>query len=125
MAPCAQTATSEIQAGDIMYNDENICYHIRGVVVPGRHLTPASSKWLQLWFPIPFEGQLTSLLSVPRQPTLSRRMGPVPWPKRAKEKAVAPTGASTYTKSIMCTDCTINLGWTNQLESILVVCRQH
>lgn len=89
-------------------------YFSRGVVVPGRHLTPASSKWLQLWFPIGFAGQSTSLLSLPRQPTLSRRMGPVPWPNRAKRKAVAPA----------CAKCTNSQTWLHLLVSIELTCRR-
>ena len=68
----------------------NMLYFLRAAVVPCKHLTPASSEWAQLWTPIPLLGQSTSLLSLPRQPTLSSRMGPVPWPNRAKENAVAP-----------------------------------
>ena len=56
------------------------------------HLTPASSKCAQLWTPSGLLGQSTSLVSLPPQFTLSRRMGPVPWPNCANETAVAPVG---------------------------------
>ena len=61
-------------------------FYIRVVL----QLTPASSKWAQLCEPIPLLGQSTSLVSVPVHCTLSRRMAPVPWPKKARETACAP-----------------------------------
>ena len=54
------------------------------------HLTLASSEWAQLWTPTPLLGQSQSLFSEPVQPTLSSKIGPVPWPKNAKDRAVAP-----------------------------------
>lgn len=54
------------------------------------HLNPASSACTQLWIPIPLFGQSTSLVSVPVQAMLSRRISPVPCPKKAVLKAVAP-----------------------------------
>ena len=34
--------------------------------------------------------QFTSMVSVPVQATWSRRMAPVPWPKWARDRAIAP-----------------------------------
>ena len=53
-------------------------------------VTPASSEWIQLWTPSGFLGQSMSLVSFPVQATLSRRMAPVPWPKKARTRAIAP-----------------------------------
>ena len=50
--------------------------------------TPASSKWIQL--SIAVYVQSTSRLSDPVHRTSSRWMGPLPWPKKEKLKAVAP-----------------------------------
>ena len=51
------------------------------------HLTEASSEWTQLWTPRPLLVQSMRRDSVPVQATLSRTIGPVPGPKRAKLKA--------------------------------------
>lgn len=76
-----------------------------GVVTWGsKHLTPASSKWTQLCWPIALAGQLKSLISEPTHRTLSSRIGPVPCPKNAKLIAVAPVPvrniAKIYTASV-------------------------
>ena len=52
--------------------------------------SPASSLCKQLWLPIPLWVQSTSLVSLLLHTRLSRRMGPVPWPKGARERAWAP-----------------------------------
>ena len=44
------------------------------------HLMPTSSKWLQLWTPIPVFWQSYSLASLPVHTTLSNQIAPVPWP---------------------------------------------
>ena len=54
------------------------------------HLTEASSKWKQLCDPIGVCLQDISLDSVPVHSTSSIRIGPVPWPKKAKRNADAP-----------------------------------
>ena len=79
IAPWAQTA----KGGRMKHHNNYESYYgidLRdGVPVPpGWHLTPASSKWMQLWEPTGLEGQSASRLSVPLHPTLSRRIGPVP-----------------------------------------------
>jgi len=71
------------ELGLCLFNDELL----QGL--PNRHLTPASSEWTQLCTPSALAGQSTSRLSVPVHWTLSRRMDPVPWPKKAEEKACA------------------------------------
>ena len=53
-------------------------------------MTPASSKWEQSCIPSGLEVQSTSRASVPVHPTWSRRMAPVPWPKKARTRATAP-----------------------------------
>lgn len=56
----------------------------------GAQDTPASSAWTQLWTPMGLEGQSVRAASVPTQPTLSRWIGPVPWPKNALVLATDP-----------------------------------
>lgn len=52
------------------------------------HLTPASSRWMQLC--VGLKGQLMSLLSVPTHCTSSSKMGSVPCPKKERLVAIAP-----------------------------------
>ena len=54
------------------------------------HLSPASSACTQFSMPIPLCGQSTSRDSEPVHCKLSNRILPVPWPKNAFLKAVAP-----------------------------------
>ena len=54
------------------------------------HVTPASSLWKQLLLPIGRLEQLISLDSVPLHPTLSKKIGPVPGPKKAWRRGIAP-----------------------------------
>ena len=54
----------------------------------GLHLTDASSKWLQLWLPIPLWGHSNNSDSDPVQNTSSNQIGPVPCPKKANDKAI-------------------------------------
>lgn len=56
----------------------------------GWQTTPASSPCTQLWVPIGLAGQSMSLVSVPEQATLSRRIGPLPCPKKARLLGMAP-----------------------------------
>ena len=56
----------------------------------GKHLTPASSAWTQSCCPSAFRRQLKSLVSVPAHCTLSSMMEPIPCPKKALVKALAP-----------------------------------
>ena len=56
----------------------------------GRHLTPASSEWTQLWTPSPLLGQSTSLDSVPVQKRLSNTICPVPSTTALPVRVVAP-----------------------------------
>ena len=58
--------------------------------IPAPHLTPASSEWLQSLLPIALAGQSISLDSVPTHWTLSSQIDPVPAPKNAEERPVAP-----------------------------------
>ena len=55
-----------------------------------RQVTPASSECTQSWTPMPLLGQSISLVSVPVHLTLSSRILPVPWPKKALTLAVEP-----------------------------------
>ena len=87
-----------------------------------RHLTPTSSKWLQLWTQIPVFWQSYRLVSLPVQTTLSNQMDPVPWPKKAKKKAVAPVGKSDYQISTVYVSMFFR-GY--QLKRVPVVCRLH
>ena len=58
-------------------------------IVPlvGLHLTPASSAWTQSCAPMPSWGQELSVCSKPVHKTPSRRIGPVPCTKVARDKA--------------------------------------
>ena len=55
-------------------------------------LTPASWEWSQEWRPSPAK-RLQSIkeLSVPEQPSWSRKMGPVPWPNCDPLKTSTPS----------------------------------
>lgn len=53
-------------------------------------MTPASSPWSQLWVPIALAGQSISRASLPTQRTLSRVIGPDPWPYPASLTPVEP-----------------------------------
>lgn len=59
------------------------------------HMTPASSKWTQLWSPKPAMLQSISLLSFPVHSVSSIKMGPSPWPKNAVRRACAPVTQQT------------------------------
>ena len=63
-----------------------VCYFILLVCI--RHLTPASSLWLQE-VTVP-DGQSKSLVSLPIHCTLFNTIDPVPWPKNALKIAVVP-----------------------------------
>ena len=73
----------------VAYSRYTVAIYIESYVHVVLQLTPASSKWAQLCEPIPLLGQSTSLASVPVHCTLSRRMAPVPCPKKANERAIA------------------------------------
>ena len=60
------------------------------VTINGRHLTPASSEWSQLWTPSPLWGQSTSLDSLFRQRRLSNTIRPVPSTTLNPVRVVAP-----------------------------------
>ena len=60
------------------------------------HWTPASSWCEQLWMPTAKERHSISLVSLPLQDTLSRKMDPVPWPKKPRKKARAPIGKHNW-----------------------------
>ena len=60
------------------------------LLLDNMQVTPASSLWTQLWIPKPLSGQSTSWSSVPAQFTLSSQICPLPWPKKARERATAP-----------------------------------
>lgn len=84
IAPCVQ-AIRELKSKELTSISQYI------LVVAGWHLTPASSEWPQLCTPTPLLVQSQSLGSNPVHATLSKRMGPVPWPNPAKLTATAPT----------------------------------
>ena len=65
-----------------------------------RQRTPASSKCKQLWVPNGLAGQSISRVSVPTHCTLSRRIGPVPWPNCENETALAPVGKMYAVKHV-------------------------
>ena len=52
--------------------------------------SPASSLWAQSCTPIPLWRQFISLVSLLLHTRLSRKIGPVPWPKAAPVSACAP-----------------------------------
>lgn len=56
----------------------------------GEHLRPASSPWTQLCTSTPLLLQSQSLGSVPVHATLSKKMAPVPCPKKALPKTTKP-----------------------------------
>ena len=54
----------------------------------GLQVTPASSEWVQV---VGIDDlQSTSLLSAPLQSKSDKKMEPLPWPKNAAFRAIAP-----------------------------------
>ncbi len=56
---------------------------VRATFVPDGQVTPASSKWPQLWMFSPLWGQSNREASVPTHMRSSKEIGPVPGPNVA------------------------------------------
>ena len=76
-----------------------------------RQRSPASSLCKQLCTLIPLWRQFTSLVSLPLQITLSRCMGPVPWPKKARKSACAPVEIDKISQDYIIATITSRLDW--------------
>ena len=81
-----------------------------------RQRSPASSLCKQLCTLIPLCRQFTSLVSLLLQIRLSRCMGPVPWPKGARERACAPAEIDKISQDYIIATITSRLDWLRTLH---------
>lgn len=75
---------------DNSHSTVSVVWSLNVLELEGEHLRPASSPWTQLCTSTPLFGQSQILGSVPLHATLSKRMAPVPCPKKALEKTTKP-----------------------------------
>ena len=76
---------------------------VRATFVPDGQVTPASSKWPQLWMSSPLWGQSNREASVPIHMRSSKVIGPVPGPNVARILAVAIVPGGKYPSCLQIT----------------------
>lgn len=99
----------------MLWTNTHECFRSYGIIIqvawnylPVKHRTPTSSLWPQLWLFV-LARQSVSLSSSPTQLISSNSIGPVPAPKCAWEKNIAPTREDMHCSLAWCLNFSMTL----------------